>query len=415
MQHNRRRRLVLPQAVNLYITYRCRSRCSHCFLVQSGKIDRHELTREALFSIIDQLSELQVFLLIVSGGEPLLHPNFFEVLKYANERRMLPLVAITGTRVSDEEVARYAAAGIPSIQMSLDGASARANDEIRGSGSFSDIVSAVRRFQSAGVSVNLAICVHRQNLEEIEGFFGLCAELKIGRVKLGFYRPFDSDAPVKELHEGEVQRVLALARSFILAHGLPRDWIASPTIDVWTGQGILKRSALPPLTIGADGVLTAGDSGAEIGMLAAGPIAETYSAYVAKKLQQFYEATLQRAFIEFGLSEANEADSLNANALIYRHGDKFIAYVNKGLPPVIKFFSLLHEVGHIATQTMHCAPRVTRHEEEELRANLWALNRLRENLHPEVFSYYEAKASVSEATFFRHIADNLEDDLIGYF
>jgi MoaA/NifB/PqqE/SkfB family radical SAM enzyme len=52
--------------------------------VQSDKINKYELTRETLFSIIDQLAEQNVYLLIISGGEPLLHPDFFEVVRYAD-------------------------------------------------------------------------------------------------------------------------------------------------------------------------------------------------------------------------------------------------------------------------------------------------------------------------------------------
>jgi pyruvate-formate lyase-activating enzyme len=263
----------LPPAVNLYITYHCHSNCSHCFLVQSERINKHQLSKKEIFSIIDELSDHSVFLLIISGGEPLSHPDFFEIVRYADTKNMLPLVAITGTKVSDSDIRNYAAAGIPTVQLSLNAASPLLNDEIRGEGAFAEVLSTINRFKDVGINVNLAICLRQLNLVEIAEFFRLCLTLDVFRVKLGFCREFRSNPRVKELDESQIQAVLGIARNFMQTHGLSRIWIASPTIDIWTGVKILQRASLPPLTIGADGVLTSGDSGIRIGTLGAAPLA----------------------------------------------------------------------------------------------------------------------------------------------
>ncbi|WP_277187443.1 radical SAM protein [Caballeronia sp. BR00000012568055] len=405
----------LPQAVNLYITYRCRSRCAHCFLVQSDLLNRHELSKETAFSIIDQLSEQRVYLLIISGGEPLLHPHFFDIVTYADQKNMLPLVAITGTRVSDDEVSKYAAAGIPTIQMSLDGATAESNDTIRGPGNFDDVMSSIRRFQAVGVKVNLAICLHRDNWVDLPRFLTLCREVGIFRVKLAFYRAFESSATLRALTQSEIERALTEARDFIDSHGLERDWIASPTIDLWTGQKILPRAGMPPLTIGADGVLAAGDGGALIGKLGAVSIAEQYATYVDQKLQHFYEKVLWDACAEYGVAEVVESDSLDANALIFRRDAEYIAYIENGLPRPIKFFSLMHEIGHIATDTLHASPRASHLDERERAANLWALNRIRAYLKPDSYAHYEQLTTHSEAMLYQALAERLENDLTGYY
>lgn len=415
MQFSQKSRTRLPPAVNLYITYHCRSQCAHCFLVQSDKINKHELSRETLFSIIDQLAEQNVYLLIISGGEPLLHPDFFEIVRYADKKNILPLVAITGTQVADDDISKYVAAGIPTVQLSLDGASPQLNDKIRGRGNFSEVLSTARRFKSAGVNVNLAICLHQGNLEEVEEFFKLCLDLNILRIKLGFYRQFTFDSRVRELSSVQIGAVLEMARQFMQTHGLSREWIACPTINVWTGEKILQRSGLPPLTIGADGSLTSGDSGPEIGTLGAIPLAEQYGAYVEAKVQGFFAATLQEACHENGVTEAIEDKSLDANALIFRIEERYVAYVNEALPRSVKFFSLLHEIGHIATKTLKISPRSNQHNDLELAANIWALNRIRHNLSPETFSIYEQIALKSETHLYKKISEDLENDLIGYY
>lgn len=415
MQFNQKSRARLPHAVNLYITYRCRSQCAHCFLVQSDKLNKYELTKEALFSIIDQLAEQNVYLLIISGGEPLLHPDFFEVVRYADRKNILPLVAITGTKVTDYDISNYVAARIPTVQMSLDGATLELNDRIRGQGSFSDVISTARRFVAAGVNVNFAVCVHGENFGELEQFFKLCLELKAFRVKLAFYKEFRFDPQVRELDSAQIDAALNMARQFMLRHELSREWIACPTINVWTGERILWRSRLPPLTIGADGSLTSGDSGPQIGALSTVPLAVQYGTFIETKLRGFFEATWQAACDEFGVAEVIDEDSLDANALIFKADDRYVVYVKKSLPRSVKFFSLLHEIGHIATQTLQISPRINQHSEAELAANTWALNRIRKNLSLEVFSTYVQIAAQSEMLLYNKVRDDLESDLIGYY
>lgn len=415
MQLSQQSHARLPPAVNLYITYHCRSKCAHCFLVQSDKINKYELTRETLFSIIDQLAEQNVYLLIISGGEPLLHPDFFEVVRYADSRNILPLIAITGTKVTDGDISKYVAAGIPTVQLSLDGATRQLNDRIRGQGNFSDVISTARRFITAGVNVNFAICLHQGNFDELEQFFELCLELNVFRVKLAFYKQFVSDPHVREISSAQISAALNLARRFMRANGLSREWIASPTIDVWTGERILQRSGLPPLTIGADGFLTSGDGGPEIGALSTVPLAVQYGDYVEAKLRGFFDATWQAARDEYHVTEAIEEDALDANALIFKVDDRYVVYVKKALPRSVKFFSLLHEIGHIATRTLQISPRPNQRDEAELAANIWALNRIKNNLSPEAFPIYVQAAKKSETLLYREISQNLENDLIGYY
>jgi MoaA/NifB/PqqE/SkfB family radical SAM enzyme len=115
-------RKFLPQAISLYLTYRCQSRCPHCFLVENGKLNRYELSLEQCLSIIDEASERRVFLLVLSGGEPLLHPGFFRVISHARNKGLLPLLGLTGVGVADEHIRQIAEQAIPTVQLSLDGA-----------------------------------------------------------------------------------------------------------------------------------------------------------------------------------------------------------------------------------------------------------------------------------------------------
>jgi hypothetical protein len=378
-------------------------------------LNKYELAREDALSVIDQLKEHNVYMLIISGGEPLLHPNFFEIVDYADKNDILPLVAITGTKISDDEIKKYAEARIPTVQLSLDGASEDLNDRLRMQGSYAEVVSTVRRFQSVGVNVNLAICVHQGNFREFGEFLKLCREWNVFRVKLGIYKQIHGDAKVRELDGNQLQGVFDTARRFMDAHELARDWVACPTMDVWTGKPLLRQSGLPPLTIGADGRLSSGDNGEMIGKLADGPLAEQYGVFADKKIEQFYSSALRAVFDEYSVGEAIEENALDANALIYKDSDKYVVYVRRDLPRQIKFFSLLHEIGHIATNTLRASPRSGRCEDEERAANLWALNRIKPYMRRDAFESYNRAAEKSEVILYEQISKNLENDLIGYY
>jgi MoaA/NifB/PqqE/SkfB family radical SAM enzyme len=272
-------RRFLPQAISLYLTYRCQSRCPHCFLVENGKLGRYELPLERCLSIIDEASERRFFLLVLSGGEPLLHPGFSRVISHARKKGLLPLLGLTGVGVGDEHIKQIADQAIPTVQLSLDGATAQSNDKIRGTGSFAEVTGTIVRFQWAGIKANLAICLHRENAYEAVHMFELARSLGVARVKLTFYESPQRGGSMIELSDESKQEVLQKASEFTLRY-MSEDWIACPTHDVHTGRNIRHERRTPPLVIGADGELNAGEWGERIGSVLSGTLTDQYSEFV---------------------------------------------------------------------------------------------------------------------------------------
>ena len=66
-------------------TYACDLQCVHC-LSSSGRRDPHELSTDEMFAVVDQLAEMQVFYVNVGGGEPMLRPDFFQIVEHCVER-----------------------------------------------------------------------------------------------------------------------------------------------------------------------------------------------------------------------------------------------------------------------------------------------------------------------------------------
>lgn len=408
-------RRFLPQGISLYLTYKCQSRCPHCFLVENGKLGRYELSLERCLSIIDEASERHVFLLALSGGEPLLHTGFSRIIEHARKMGLLPLLGLTGVGVTDEHIAQIANQRIPTVQVSLDGATAGSNDKIRGSGSFAEVTDTITRFQRAGIKVNLAICLHQGNAYEVIPMFELALALGIARVKLGFYESYKQANSMSELTEETKQGILMSASEFTLRRK-SADWIACPTYDIHNRRNFRWERRSPPLVIGADGELNAGEWGERIGNVSCGTLTDQYSEFVHRKQEDFFDRTMRMFAQRHGVTNISLVDKdFGANAIVYEHDGKQEILVSNKLPMPLLFFTVLHEIGHLATSTLSHNPRGHHSSLLERTVNLWVLDALREHIAQDAIPSYLSAAHQSESALYGLIGERLDKDLVNYW
>ena len=80
-------------------TRTCNLRCRHCYMCSDGQKYDGELTTEEAKRFIDGLAEFRVPVLLFSGGEPLIRPDFFELAEYARDRGVRPTLSTNGTLI----------------------------------------------------------------------------------------------------------------------------------------------------------------------------------------------------------------------------------------------------------------------------------------------------------------------------
>ncbi len=90
--------LDAPICLTWELTYACNLACVHC-LSSSGRRDPRELTSAEARSVIDELVAMQVFYVNVGGGEPMLRPDFFDLIGYAVDHRVGVKFSTNGTRL----------------------------------------------------------------------------------------------------------------------------------------------------------------------------------------------------------------------------------------------------------------------------------------------------------------------------
>jgi sulfatase maturation enzyme AslB (radical SAM superfamily) len=143
----------------------CNIACRHCFVSCGPREDRVPMmSRTAALGAIDEAAALGVRELYFTGGEPMMHPDFWEICEHALGR--LPLTVLTnGIGFDDDAAARAGRLFTTSrhsfdLRISLDGMSAAENDPVRGRGTFDAVVAGLRRLAAAGVVPAITVVEH---------------------------------------------------------------------------------------------------------------------------------------------------------------------------------------------------------------------------------------------------------------
>lgn len=175
------RRLSAPVDAFLNLTNACNLRCLYCS-ADSGRPGPDELTRGEWERVIDELADLRVFTVTVTGGEALVRRDAFHLLERLVHHRIDVRLISNGTLLRPATVARLVDLGIHSVKVSLDGASAAVNDTTRGAGSFDRAVAGVRNLLAAGVRPVVLVTVTRRNLLRIAETAAALADLGVRAV-----------------------------------------------------------------------------------------------------------------------------------------------------------------------------------------------------------------------------------------
>jgi heme d1 biosynthesis radical SAM protein NirJ len=163
---------------------RCNLRCKHCYSI-SGDVDfPGELTRAEVFRVMDELKACKVPALILSGGEPLLRPDIFEISARAKASGFYVGLSSNGALISRENIDRITAVGYDYIGVSLDGIDAT-HDRFRGKiGSFRAALDGVRLCRDRGLKVGLRFTMTMDNHHELDDVLDLAAAEHIGKFYL---------------------------------------------------------------------------------------------------------------------------------------------------------------------------------------------------------------------------------------
>lgn len=150
-------------AVSFELTRRCNFRCVHCYLGDQEHIRKQrqqELDTTAVIRLIDALAASGVLFLTITGGDPMIRPDFLEIYRYAVRSGLLVTVFCNGSLVTDEIVSTFAEYPPRAVEVTLYGASEKTFEAVtQQPGSFAACMAGVERLQQAKVRLRLKTMV----------------------------------------------------------------------------------------------------------------------------------------------------------------------------------------------------------------------------------------------------------------
>ena len=192
--------LDAPICLTWEVTYGCNLACAHC-LSSSGKRDPRELSTQECRHLIDELARMQVFYVNVGGGEPLVRRDFLDLVDHAVERKVGVKFSTNGALITPEAARRIAATDYLDVQISIDGATAKTNDPVRGRGSYAMARRGMDRLVDAGFGpFKISVVMTRHNIPELDALEQIAAEYG-AQLRITRLRPSGRGASVwDELH-----------------------------------------------------------------------------------------------------------------------------------------------------------------------------------------------------------------------
>lgn len=158
-----------PMQATLELTYRCNERCLHCYIDKFEDDPKRVLNFKQWTDVLKQLRQAGTLYLVLMGGEAMLNPYFWEILKTSSQMGFCPTMVTNGQKIFSQKVAdQLKDSGMNQITFSLYSLDSFIHDKMTSiKGSHQKTMRAVRFCQQAGLMVGINTLLTRMNIDEI--------------------------------------------------------------------------------------------------------------------------------------------------------------------------------------------------------------------------------------------------------
>jgi len=163
---------------------RCNLTCKHCYSISTDIDFPGELNTQQVYEVMDDLKQYGVPVIILSGGEPLLRPDIFDLSRHAKQMGFYTALSTNGTLIDEQNIDEIAAIGYDYLGISIDGLQAT-HDHFRGkAGAFDEAMHGIRLCRDKGIKVGLRFTVTQDNAHELPDLLALMKAEKINKFYL---------------------------------------------------------------------------------------------------------------------------------------------------------------------------------------------------------------------------------------
>jgi len=163
---------------------RCNLTCRHCYATSADIDFKGELTTQEVRRVMADLRRFGVPVLILSGGEPLMRPDIFDLAQHAKALGFYVALSTNGTLIDESNLPRIRDAGFDYLGISIDGLEESHDRFRRRPGAFRESLRGIRLCRDAGIRVGLRFTLTRDNALDLPGLLQLMEREAVGKFYL---------------------------------------------------------------------------------------------------------------------------------------------------------------------------------------------------------------------------------------
>lgn len=199
-----------PFLVSWNLTKRCNLRCIHCYLDAVELEGATDIETHSALKIVDEIASINPFaMVIMTGGEPLLRPDIYEIASYASSKGLSVVLGTNGTLLTPSAIEGLVRAKVAGVGVSLDSATPGVHDRFRGiEGAWSEAIAGIDNLKESGLPFQLHLTVTKENKDSLNDVFRLAQEKGATAVNIFFLVCTGRGQQMTDLSPSEYECVL---------------------------------------------------------------------------------------------------------------------------------------------------------------------------------------------------------------
>ncbi len=233
----------VPLVMSWNITRECNMKCSHCYINATDKKLDNELNTQEAKNLMDQIYQVSRPLLILSGGEPLLRSDIFELIRYGSKIGLKMGLGSNGSLIDEATARKLKDAGIATVSISLDSNIPEQHDEFRGvSGAWQKAVEACKALRRNNVLVQVNTTLTQQNYNQIDDIMTLAESIGVENFHLFFLVPTGRGTKIADISPRQYEEMITKTFAKTANHTLNvRPSCAPQFMRIAKGMGLDMR------------------------------------------------------------------------------------------------------------------------------------------------------------------------------
>ena len=233
----------VPLVMSWNVTRECNMKCSHCYINATERKLTNELTTKEAKNLMDQICEVSKPLLILSGGEPLLRSDIFELIKYGTSKGLKMGLGSNGSLIDDSVAKKLKNSGIATVSISIDSHIATQHDEFRGVvGAWEKAVNACKALRKNNVLIQVNTTLTHQNYNQIDDIMSLAEEIGVENFHLFFLVPTGRGTKITDISPQKYEDMITNTFAKVAKHRLNvRPSCAPQFMRIAKGMGLDMR------------------------------------------------------------------------------------------------------------------------------------------------------------------------------